>query len=324
MRTELTWIRWLPDAPIEPELDPPLAAVMPLEVVPALPAPLVLPVVPDAPLEPAIVPVTSTSWPLCCASSVSCPSRMYVDPLIAMLPVLPLPDVPAVEPLAPDPLPDVLPLRFAVDPVVPDEDVLPAPDALDPVAPEPDVLDAPDVPEADMEPEPILALVSMYWPPAEREALDALPLVPVAPAVALLLPPCRHPVMVIDPLPEVRLPALWLPVVEPACAAMLAAQPSAIANVAPVHTLFMQLPPKRHARCCAIATPRRACGYHARTTHAPIDDCPVIRRDPCPHCVVERNSGGGSEVVAIQTTQSSLSSAAVRRDVAGVLAARRI
>ncbi|MFN7916439.1 MAG: hypothetical protein U0Q55_13950 [Vicinamibacterales bacterium] len=67
--TDVTWIRWpLALDAIEPPLvlDPPLGAVLPLLVLPALdPAPLA-PVEPAAPLDPAVdafdarVPVTST------------------------------------------------------------------------------------------------------------------------------------------------------------------------------------------------------------------------------------------------------------------------
>ena len=90
--------------------------------------------------------------------------------------MLPLPDVPAVDPDPPGALVDPAP----VDPVLLVEPVDPAPlDAL-------------------LAPEPMRALVSMYMPLREVEA-DAvgelLPDVPVAPAAPPL--PCRQPVTVI-------------------------------------------------------------------------------------------------------------------------------
>lgn len=156
-----------------------------------------------------------------------------------MLLELPLPAVPAVEPPA-------APLVEPALPVEPAPLVDPAPVALvDPVL------------LAELlavEPEPIRALVSMNWELPMRDALavePAVPLVPVAPVVPLAAPPLRHPVTVI-----VRLPVeVWLPVVDPACADMLAAQPSAIANVAPVHTLFMRFPPIDTPHLCAMTTP---------------------------------------------------------------------
>jgi hypothetical protein len=50
-------------------------------------------------LEGASEPITSISCPLCCASSDSCPSSMYVEPRIDVEAVLPVPAVPAVEPV---------------------------------------------------------------------------------------------------------------------------------------------------------------------------------------------------------------------------------
>jgi hypothetical protein len=87
---------------------------------------LVVPEVPDVPeplIELSTVPVTSTLWPTCCFSSASCPSSVYVEPLL-------------IEPLL---VPDVVPLV-----------------ALDVLVPDVPVLLVPDVP-----PEPIIALVSM-------------------------------------------------------------------------------------------------------------------------------------------------------------------
>ncbi len=144
---------------------------------------------------------------------------------MAILPDEPLPAVPAVEPAAP-----------LVEPVEPADGV--EPPALlpgDVVAPAAGPLVAVLPATA---PEPIRAFVSVKVPvPIARGMTDAgpaVPLVPVAPGVLPL--PCRHPVTVI-----VRLaPAVWLPVVEPDCADMVTAQPSAIANVAPVHTLFIR------------------------------------------------------------------------------------
>ncbi len=155
---------------------------------------------------------------------------------MAMLPGAALPAVPAVEPPAP-----------LVEPVAPAPEVGPAPLVAPPLLLPGDVVDPVALPPAAVLPvlelDAMRALVSMKVPlPMEREALDeepAVPLVPVAPGVLLPLP-IRHPVTVI-----VRLaPAVWLPVVEPACAEMLTAQPSAIANVAPVHTFFIRYLPK--------------------------------------------------------------------------------
>jgi hypothetical protein len=93
--------------------------------------------------------------------------------------VLPLPDVPAVDPAPPDALVDPAP----VDPVLLVEPVDPAP------------------PDALLAPEPMRALVSMYMPLREVEAdavgelLPVVPLVPVAPDAPP--PPCRQPVTVI-------------------------------------------------------------------------------------------------------------------------------
>ena len=178
---------------------------------------------------------------------------------MAMLPEPPLPLVPAVEPpaLLLDP---VEPPALLVEPVEP-EPVAPAPlaepplllpgDVVDPVALLPEPL-LPEL-EAEPEPEPMRALVSMKVPlPVARDVLEVepvVPLVPVAPEVPP--PPCRQPVTV-TVRPE---PALWLLLVEPDCADMLTAQPSAIANVAPVHTLFIRYLPKDPRRLCAITTP---------------------------------------------------------------------
>jgi hypothetical protein len=93
-----------------------------------------------------------------------------------------LPAVPDVEPVVLDPAPPA-----ALDPAPPAvlELVLP-----DPVLP----VDA-DEPA----PDPMRALVSIHIPLRELEAvlpLLVVPLVPVAPDA--LLPPCRHPVTVIE------------------------------------------------------------------------------------------------------------------------------
>lgn len=175
---------WLPalDA-VEPVLEPPLAVVLPLAVVPLVLAPAPAPVDPDEDAAEARVPVTSTWWPLCCESSASRPSRTYVDPLMAMPVGLPLPAVPAVAPgLVPVEVAPPAPVLLA-DPVLPGDDALPDAGA----------------------PEPMRALVSMNCELPMRELLavePAVPLVPVAPAVPLVPPPLRHPVTVI-----VRLPA---------------------------------------------------------------------------------------------------------------------
>jgi hypothetical protein len=146
----------------------------------------------------------------------------------ALLPELPAPDVPAVEPADPDVLPP------AVEPEPPA--VEPEPDVLLPVEPEPD---APAPVEPLDAPEPIIALVSIHCellPDVPAEALPPAPLEPLVPVAPAVAPPprCKQPVTV-----TVRL--LWLPLCElvPACAARDAAHPSAIANVAPVHTRFM-------------------------------------------------------------------------------------
>jgi hypothetical protein len=150
-----------------------------------------------------------------------------------------------LEPVAPPAL-LVAPVEPApVDPApLADPPLLLPGEVVEPVAllPEP-VLPAPALPELEPAPEPMRALVSMKVPlPVVRDVLEvepAVPLVPVAPGV--LPPPCRQPVTV-----TVRLaPAPWLAVVEPDCADMLTAQPSAIANVAPVHTLFIPIPPQK-------------------------------------------------------------------------------
>jgi hypothetical protein len=111
---------------------------------------------------------------------------------------LPPPAVPAVD----DP---VDPALLPVDP---------APLAELPLAPgllvEPAVLPAAPLVELGLlevelePPDPIRALVNMYWPP-ERLADDAAPVVPLVPvAPEALLPPCRHPTTVIARLlPEV-------------------------------------------------------------------------------------------------------------------------
>ena len=106
---------------------------------------------------------------------------------MAAEPLLPLPEVPAVDPAV-------------LDPAAP-----PAPAVLDP-APPAVVLDALD------EPEPMRAFVSMYMPLRELDAvllLAVVPLVPVAPDAAPL-PPWRHPVTVIVRALLLELPAVWL------------------------------------------------------------------------------------------------------------------
>ncbi len=134
MRTEATWIVWLPmDAlalPVLPLAEPPLAepplAEPPL-VEPVEPLPLAEPplLVPEPPLPPDMLdeeeisePVTSIWCPLCGVSSVSRPCRVYVDPLIAMLPDVPLPLVPAVE-LPAEPLVDPVELAPEAEPAPP-------------------------------------------------------------------------------------------------------------------------------------------------------------------------------------------------------------
>lgn len=204
IRTEVTSRRCaldeLPD-------DDPLGDEL-LEVVPAAPLVVVDEEPLEEPVEPAdaSVPVTSTWWPLCCESSESRPSRMYVDPLIAMLLPLPLPAVPAVDELGllePEPL-EVEPLAPA--PLAPAPPAL-EPPALEPLAPgllelellEPGLVELEPVapPDAIDELEPGRALVSMNWPPdrALLEVEPAVPLVPVAPDAPP--PPCRQPVTVI-------------------------------------------------------------------------------------------------------------------------------
>lgn len=89
IRIDVTWMCCPADAAIEPADDtPPLAAVVPLEVVPGAPVvpvepvpvePVAPPPVEPEPLDPGAdvsVPVTSTWCPLCCVSSASRPSRM--------------------------------------------------------------------------------------------------------------------------------------------------------------------------------------------------------------------------------------------------------
>jgi hypothetical protein len=92
--------------------------------------------------------------------------------------------------------------------------------------------------------EPIVAFVRIHSFAPARAVLavaPAVPLVPVAPA-APCSPCCRQPVTVIVLLLE--LPGVWLVCeVELFCAPSVAAQVSAIANVAPVHTRFIVLPP---------------------------------------------------------------------------------
>lgn len=188
-----------------------------------------------------------------------------MEPPIAALPGEVLPAVPAVAPPA-----------LLVDPVEAAPEVDPAPLAALPLLPGVEL-------EPVVVPEPMRALVSMKVPlPVARGVLvvaPAVPLVPVAPGVLPL--PCRQPVTV-----TVRLaPAAWLPVVEPDCADMLTAQPSAIANVAPVHTLFIRYLPKDTRGLCAITTPYV-------TSRAGHTASPVIRLlctavDAC-RCVVVR------------------------------------
>jgi hypothetical protein len=91
------------------------------------------------------------------------------------------------------------------------------------------------------EPEPMVAFVSIHWLALEALAVaPAVPAVPVAPGACS--PCCRQPVTVIVRLLE--LPAVWLVCDElVCCAANVAAHPRAIANVAPVHTRVMVLPP---------------------------------------------------------------------------------
>ena len=201
MRTEDTWMRWLPMDALGLVLDEPLA-LLPLAVEPVAPLPDV-PGAVDDPVEPGAVddpvdpvlpapdadepdeldiadasdPVTSTWWPLCCASSVSRPCRTYVEPFIAILPGEVLPAVPAVELPAPLVEPAVDPEPAPLDAVLPGE-VLPG-DAVEPG----ELLLEPLL----LAPEPMRALVSMNVPlPVERDVLDvepAVPLVPVAPGV---------------------------------------------------------------------------------------------------------------------------------------------
>jgi hypothetical protein len=108
-----------------------------------------------------------------------------VEPLIAIEPELPLPDVPAVALVEPalgaapgvevDPGADVAAPLDAVEPALPGVDV----PALEP-------------------PDPMRALVSMNWPLLERVVLAAAPVVPLVPvAPAVLPPPERQPVTVI-------------------------------------------------------------------------------------------------------------------------------
>lgn len=85
--------------------------------------------------------------------------------------------------------------------------MLPLPEvpAVDPVALDPVVVDALDAPE------PMRAFVSIHWPARELDAvllLAVVPLVPVAPAA--LLPPWRQPVTVIVRALLLELPAVWL------------------------------------------------------------------------------------------------------------------
>jgi hypothetical protein len=102
-------------------------------------------------------------------------------------------------------------------------------------------------------PDPIEALVRIHSVEREDDVVaPAVPLVPVAPDVAP--PRSRHPVTVIVRL-LLELGVVWLVAlcevvglvlcddVDPACAPSVAAQPSAIANVAPVHTRFIVVPP---------------------------------------------------------------------------------
>lgn len=110
-----------------------------------------------------------------------------MEPLIAMLPALPLPDVPAVEPAVPAPL-----VEF-VEPEPVDPELVVDPPLVDP---------APLV--VVLELAPVRAFVSMNCDAPMRallEAEPAVPLVPVAPVVPLVPPPLRHPVTVIARLP---------------------------------------------------------------------------------------------------------------------------
>jgi hypothetical protein len=150
--------------------------------------PIVLLLVPAVVDEPGVVvelelldgasePITSISCPLCCASSDSCPWSMYVEPRIDVEAALPVPAVPAAEPV---------------------------------------VLDEPGVLlDALVEGAPIRAFVSIHWP-LDRTLdpvvlLLVVPLVPVAPGEP---PPSRHPVTVMErALPDVA----WLLLVPGAC-----------------------------------------------------------------------------------------------------------
>jgi hypothetical protein len=156
------------------------------------------------------------------------------------------PDALAVEPADPGVAvvdPDVAPGVVPGDAAALSGDELPG--AGVPVAVRPLLDGAPAAPY-DAEPlEPIVAFDNSHRPLLIADALPLVPAVPDVPVAPLVEAPlrCRQPVTVTTLFwPPIDVP---LVVCDPVCAANDAAQPSAMANVEPVHILFMW-PPHQH------------------------------------------------------------------------------
>jgi len=179
----------------------------------ALVVPAVDPVVPAVAADElaSSMPVTSTRLPTLASRSDELPSSTYVVPVDAPArDELGAPLVVPVVPVVPAVVPAVEPV---VDPAVLDMAFVKMNDAP---LPEPDVVRDGGVP-----------------------AVVVAPVVPEVPVVVLMSPRCRHPVTVIVPLCPLRVVCGELVVV--VCAATTAAQPNAIATIAPARLIYSSL-----------------------------------------------------------------------------------
>lgn len=212
--------------PVDPPDVVPLVAVDPLAVVPVALPPVAEP--PELLMLPVDVPVISTRWPTCFLRSDSCPSSMYDMPAPAVI----VPD-PLADPVEPDPADPVDPEPVVPEPVVPpplavlpDPAVPDVPD-VDPVAPEP----PPELIRVELPPEPLVMALARMNVPLREDPADALD-VPVDPPL-MVLPSCTHPVTVMVSLPPffpvLPLCALLVCVCAPAATAKPALMATAIA-----------------------------------------------------------------------------------------------